>query len=114
MDSFVHLHTHSEYSLLDGLAKIPDLLDKAIEYRMSALALTDHGVMYGSFKFYREAKKKNIKPIVGMEAYQAKRSRFDKQSGIDNDRYHLTLLAKNIIGYKNLMKLTSMAHLEGF
>ena len=114
MSNFIHLHVHSEYSLLDGLAKIPDLLKRAVELKMPAIALTDHGSMYGSFKFYKEAKKTPVKPIVGVEAYQAKRSRFDKQSGVDKDRYHLTLLAKNAIGYKNLMKLTTLAHLEGF
>lgn len=114
MDNFVHLHVHSEYSLLDGLAKISDLIEKAVKFHMPALAITDHGAMYGAFKFYREAKKAGIKPILGVEAYQAKRSRFDKQSGIDNDRYHLTLLSKNLTGYKNLMKLTTAANLEGF
>ncbi|MBI4130437.1 DNA polymerase III subunit alpha [Candidatus Roizmanbacteria bacterium] len=114
MSDFVHLHVHSEYSLLDGLIKIPDLLKKVKEQEMSAVALTDHGAMHGAFKFYKEAKKLDIKPIIGLEAYQAKRSRFDKQQGIDDDRYHLTLLAKNNTGYKNLMKLTTSAHLEGF
>lgn len=114
MADFVHLHVHSEYSLLDGLAKIDDLLIKANQYGMKALALTDHGVMYGAFKFYLQAKDAGIKPIIGMEAYVAKRSRFDKQTNIDNDRFHLVLLAKNLTGYKNLMKLTTKAHLEGF
>lgn len=114
MSDFVHLHVHSEYSLLDGLAKIPDLLQKSIDFKMPALALTDHGAMYGVFKFYKEAKKAGIKPIIGLEAYQAKRSRFDKQKGIDKDRFHLTLLVKDIVGYKNLIKLTTLAHLEGF
>lgn len=114
MADFVHLHVHTEYSLLDGLAKIPDLLMRAKQYGMDSLAITDHGNMYGVFKFYLQARDLAIKPIIGMEAYMAARSRFDKQSGIDSDQYHLTLLAKNETGYKNLMKLTTIAHLEGF
>jgi len=114
MSDFIHLHTHSEYSLLDGLAKIPDLVAKARGYGMDALALTDHGVMYGAFKFYLTCREAGIKPIVGMEAYQAARSRFDKQPRIDSDQHHLVLLAKNKTGYKNLIKLTTLAHLEGF
>ncbi len=114
MADFVHLHVHSEYSLLDGLVKIPQLLAKAKSYGMKALALTDHGAMYGAFKFYLQAKDLGIKPIIGLEAYVAKRSRFDKEVNIDHDRYHLILLAKNLKGYKNLIKLTTKAHLEGF
>ncbi|MFH0863698.1 MAG: DNA polymerase III subunit alpha [Candidatus Gottesmanbacteria bacterium] len=114
MTDFVHLHVHTEYSLLDGLAKITDLLSRAKDLGMKALAITDHGNMYGVFKFYLAARDLGIKPIIGTEAYMAARSRFDKQSGIDNDQYHLTLLAKNDIGYKNLMKLSSISHLEGF
>lgn len=114
MSDFVHLHVHTEYSLLDGLSKIPDLLSRVKELGMEAVAITDHGSMYGAFKFYLSAKEAGIKPIVGMEAYLAARSRFDKQAGIDNDQFHLTLLAKDLTGYKNLMKLTTQAHLEGF
>ncbi|MBL7159104.1 DNA polymerase III subunit alpha [Candidatus Microgenomates bacterium] len=114
MSDFIHLHTHSEYSLLDGLAKIPDLVAKAKEYGMNALALTDHGAMYGIFKFYLACREAGIKPIIGMEAYQASRSRFDKQPRIDKDQHHLVLLAKNAQGYKNLIKLTTLSHLEGF
>ncbi|TSC54243.1 MAG: DNA polymerase III subunit alpha, partial [Microgenomates group bacterium LiPW_16] len=114
MADFVHLHCHTEYSLLDGLAKIPDLLARAKEYGMDALAITDHGAMYGVFKFYLTARDLGVKPIIGMEVYTASRSRFDKQPGVDSDQYHLVLLAKNKTGYKNLMKLTTIAHLEGF
>ena len=114
MAKFTHLHVHSEYSLLDGLAKIEDLCSKALELGMDSLALTDHGVMYGAVKFFLTAKEFGIKPIIGMEAYMAARSRFDKQANIDSDRYHLILLAKDEIGYKNLLKLTTLAHLEGF
>lgn len=114
MSDFVHLHVHTEYSLLDGLIKIPNLIKKVEEYKMPAVALTDHGAMYGAFQFYKLAKKAGIKPIVGFEAYMAKRSRLEKDTVEDKDRYHLTLLAKNNAGYKNLMKLTTLAHLEGF
>lgn len=112
--SFVHLHTHSEYSLLDGLPKVNDLLEAAKTHNMHALALTDHGAMYGIFDFYLKAKSCGIKPIVGVEFYKAKNSRFDKQPGVDRDQYHFVLLAKNYQGYKNLMKMVTIAHLEGY
>ena len=112
--SFVHLHVHSEYSLLDGLTKIDELVAKVKAEGGDSVALTDHGAMYGSFRFYIEAKKQGIKPIVGMEAYKAEGSRFDKKKKMGADQFHLTLLAKDITGYKNLMKLTTLAHLEGF
>jgi DNA polymerase-3 subunit alpha len=111
---FVHLHTHSHYSLLDGLSKVPELVKRAKEFGMPALALTDHGAMYGVIEFYNECRKAGIKPIVGVEAYMAERSRFDKEPNIDAKRYHLTLLAKNNAGYKNLMKLVSKANIEGY
>ncbi|MBL7150321.1 DNA polymerase III subunit alpha [Candidatus Microgenomates bacterium] len=111
---FTHLHVHTEYSLLDGLSKISELTARCKEQKMDSLALTDHGVMYGVIPFYLECKKAGIKPIIGVEAYMAHRSRFDKQPKIDADQYHLILLAKNEKGYKNLMKLTTIAHLEGF
>lgn len=112
--SFTHLHVHSEFSLLDGLSKIPKLLARAKKQKMKALALTDHGSMYGAVKFYLDAQEEGIKPIIGVEAYQAGRSRFDKVAGVDKDQFHLLLLAKDNTGYRNLMKLTTQAHLEGF
>ncbi len=111
---FTHLHVHSHYSLLDGLPKLDDLIRRAKEFGMTSLALTDHGVMYGSIEFYQKCLAAGIKPILGMEAYVALHKRTDKRPNIDNRRYHLTLLVKNQIGYKNLIKLTSLAHLEGF
>ncbi len=114
MSDFVHLHCHTEFSLLDGLAKIPDLLSRAKELGMDSLAITDHGSMYGAVKFFLKAREYGIKPIIGIETYQAKRSRFDKQQGIDSDSYHLVLLAENNTGYQNLMKLTTHANLEGY
>lgn len=114
MGDFVHLHTHSEYSLLDGLGKLDYLIDRAKTLGMDTLALTDHGAMYGAFKFYLKAKAAGIKPIIGVETYVARRSRFDKEGKIDTDPYHLVLLAKNETGYKNLLKLVTKAHLEGF
>ena len=98
---FIHLHTHSHYSLLDGLSKIKDMVKLAKENGMTAIALTDHGAMYGAVEFYMICKKNGIKPIIGVEAYIANRSRLQKESGIDNQRYHLTLLAKDNIGYQN-------------
>ena len=112
--SFVHLHCHTEYSLLDGMCRTEEVLAKAKEFGMPALAITDHGALYGAFKFYIKAKELGIKPIIGVEAYKAKGSRFDKQTGLERDQFHLTLLAKNIEGYKNLLKLVTTAHLEGF
>lgn len=112
---FTHLHVHSHYSLLDGLAKIDDLLDRAKELGMDSLALTDHGVMYGTVEFFIKAKERGIKPIIGCEMYLAPGGRKNKNNtDLDKTRYHLTLLVKNDIGYKNLMKLVSISHLEGF
>jgi len=111
--SFVHLHVHTEYSLLDGMCRINDLIQKAKDYNMPAVAITDHGSLYGAFKFWSKAKSLGIKPIIGVEAYKAKRSRLDKQPAVERDQYHLVLLAKDLTGYKNLLKLTSIAHIEG-
>jgi DNA polymerase-3 subunit alpha len=112
--SFVHLHNHTCYSLLDGASKIPELVQQAKEQGMQALAITDHGVMYGVIEFYKEAKKAGIKPIIGCEVYVARRSRWDKVAGLDDSPYHLVLLAENQEGYQNLIKLVSAAWLEGF
>lgn len=113
---FVHLHTHSHYSLLDGANKIDDLIAKAKEYKMPALAITDHGNLFGAIEFYKKATKAGIKPIIGIEAYVAAGSRHDKKpsSKYPEGGYHLVLLAKNYTGYQNLVKLSSTAFLEGF
>ncbi|WP_188993187.1 DNA polymerase III subunit alpha [Paenibacillus nasutitermitis] len=112
--NFVHLHVHSEYSLLDGAARIRDLVKRAKDLGMKALALTDHGVMYGAIPFYKACREQGIKPIIGCEVYLTTGSRYEKGARKDNPTYHLILLAKNETGYRNLMKLTSIAHLEGF
>lgn len=114
MPNFVHLHNHSEYSLLDGLSKIEPMVQKAKELGMTAIAITDHGNLYGAIKFFQTCKKYKIKPIIGCEIYMAKRSLHDKEAGVDKDYNHLILLAKDIKGYKNLMKIISVAHLEGY
>ena len=112
--SFVHLHNHSEYSLLDGACRIKDLAARARELGMPAVAITDHGVLYGVIDFYREAQKQGVKPIIGCEVYVAPRSRLDKEKGLDDNPYHLVLLCKNQQGYHNLVQLVSRAFLEGF
>ncbi|MFA6898445.1 MAG: PHP domain-containing protein, partial [Candidatus Paceibacterota bacterium] len=114
MSKFVHLHTHSHYSLLSALPKIPDLVESAKADGMEALALTDNGNLYGAIEFYKECQKAGIKAIVGVDAYVATRTRTDKQAGIDNRRSRLVLLAQNEIGYRNLIKLVTISHLEGF
>ncbi|MBI2327495.1 DNA polymerase III subunit alpha [Candidatus Curtissbacteria bacterium] len=114
MSDFVHLHAHSEYSLLDGLSKIPKLVSQAKIFGMKHLAITDHGSLYGAIKFYKECKQEGINPIIGCEMYVAKRKLTDKEAGKDNENYHLTVLAQDYQGYKNLMKLVTIAHLEGF
>ena len=114
MSDFVHLHIHSEFSLLDGANRIKDLPVRAKELGMNAIALTDHGVMYGAIDFYKACKKEGIKPIIGCEVYVAPRSRFDKEPNIDNKYNHLILLAKNNQGYKNLSKLVSIGFVDGY
>lgn len=114
MSEFVHLHVHSEFSLLDGANRIKDLPVRAKELGMDAIAITDHGVMYGAIDFYKACQKEGIKPIIGCEVYVAPRSRFDKEPGRDNHYYHLILLAKNKEGYQNLSKLVSLGFLDGY
>ncbi len=113
--SFTHLHVHTEYSLLDGSCKIKELVERTKELGMNSIAITDHGVMYGVIDFYKAAKEAGIKPIIGCEIYVSPSSRFDKEPGINEDRYsHLVLLAENNIGYSNLMKIVSLGFTEGF
>src|SRR3989338_5822473 len=114
MAQFTHLHVHSHYSLLDGLAKIDDLIKRCAELGMDALALTDHGNLYGAIEFYQKAKKAGIKPIIGVEAYIAYERMLDKRPGLDDKRYHLTILAVSEEGYHNLVKLVTASPLEGF
>ncbi len=110
---FTHLHLHTEYSLLDGCARIKKVIDRACELGQKSIAITDHGVMYGVIEFYKYAKEKGIKPIIGCEVYVSTRSRFDKQKGLDGYN-HLVLLCKDSIGYQNLIKLVSLGFTEGF
>jgi DNA polymerase-3 subunit alpha len=113
---FVHLHTHSHYSLLDGLSKVDDMVDIAVKQGMPAMAITDHGNMYGAIDFYKTCKAKDIKPIIGCEVYMTAGSRHDRaaEAGGGKRYYHLILLAKNLQGYKNLIRLVTIANLEGY
>jgi len=111
--NFVHLHNHTEYSLLDGASRIPALVARAAELEMPALAMTDHGVMYGAIHFYKACKDAGIKPIIGCEVYVAPRSRLLREGRVDRDPNHLTLLAANHEGYLNLMKLCTVGQMEG-
>lgn len=113
-NSFVHLHCHTGYSLLDGAGKIKNLISKVKELGMNAVAITDHGNMYGVIEFYKQAKKAGVKPIIGCEVYTAPTSRFERSMVEGEAYYHLILLAKNDQGYHNLIQLVSKAHLEGF
>ena len=115
VDSFVHLHLHTEYSLLDGAIRIPDLMKKAVEHGMPAVAITDHGNMYGVIEFYQAAQKAGIKPIVGCEVYMAPGKRTDRSAASAKDAsFHFNLLARDFTGYGNLVKLVSEAYLTGF
>lgn len=114
MSNYISLHNHTSLSFLDGAIRIKDLVERASELKMPAIAITDHGNMHGVIEFYKECKKQNIKPIIGCEVYVAPRSRFKKEVNIDNQVYHLVLLAQNETGYKNLSKLVTLAYLEGF
>jgi len=114
MSNFIHLHVHTEYSLLDGASQINALIKKAQELNMPAIAITDHGVMYGAIDFYQAAKKQGIKPILGCEVYVAPRSRLEKVPKIDDQYHHLVLLAENNKGYRNLLRLVSLGWTEGF
>src|SRR6266446_7092601 len=113
-DSFVHLHLHTEYSLLDGAIRMKELMKKAAEYKMPAVAITDHGNLFGAIEFYQEAKRAGIKPIIGCEAYIAPGSHKDRPGSRRDAAYHFTLMAENESGYRNLVKLLTAAHLDGF
>src|SRR5690606_12744031 len=110
---FVHLHVHSQYSLLDGAARIDDLAQRAAQLGMPALALTDHGVLYGMVDFYKACRKVDVKPILGCEIYVAPRSRHQREARIDDRLMHLVLLAENETGYRNLLRIVSRAYIEG-
>ena len=112
--NFTHLHVHTEYSLLDGAARITDLIKKVKELGMESIAITDHGVMYGVVEFYKQAKKEGIKPILGFEAYVAQRTMYDKDPQKDKGQYHLVLLAENYEGFKNIIKICSAGFVDGF
>lgn len=114
MNNFVHLHTHTHYSLLQGLSKIKPLVKMAVNDGQTALAITDYGSMYGCIEFYKECHKQGIKPIIGLDAYMAFRNMEQKDHGIDNKRYPFVLLAKNLTGYKNLMKLVTQSYIKGY
>src|SRR6476660_9582591 len=113
-DSFVHLHLHTEYSLLDGAIRMKELMKKAAEFKMPAVAITDHGNLFGAIEFYQEARRTGVKPIIGCEAYIAPGSHKDRPGSRRDSAYHITLLAENETGYRNLVKLVTTAHLDGF
>ena len=114
MKPFVHLHNHTAFSLLDGAGRVEDEVKRAAELGMPALAITDHGVMYGAVQFYKSCQAHGVKPIIGCEVYVARRSRFQKESGRDEKPYHLILLVENEKGYHNLCQLVTQSYLEGF
>ncbi len=111
---YVHLHNHTQYSLLDGLTKIGPLIDFTKDKGMSAVAKTYHGTLFGTIEFYKEAKARDIKPIIGTQIYVAARKHTDKDPSKDKNRYHLILLAMNMVGYRNLLRLSTIANLDGF
>src|SRR5215813_8248567 len=111
---FVHLHVHTEYSLLDGLSRIDKLVSRAKELNMPAVAITDHGTMFGVVDFYRTCKAEEIKPIIGVEAYLARRSMQDRDPKLDKRPFHMLLLAQNQTGYQNLLKIASASQLDGY
>src|SRR5829696_5744766 len=113
-NDFVHLHAHSEFSLLDGLGRITDLVDTSLRHGFDSLAVTDHGALYGSVAFYQAATAKGIKPIIGVETYVARRSMVDKEGKADAQPFHLILLATDLTGYRNLCRLVTDAHLDGY
>src|SRR5213594_459371 len=114
-DSFVHLHLHTEYSLLDGSIRMKELMKKAAELKMPAVAMTDHGNLFGAIEFYQEAEKAGVKPIIGCEVYMAPGSLKERQASSARDAaFHFTLLAKDETGYRNLVKLVSIGYLDGY
>ncbi|MFL5671056.1 MAG: PHP domain-containing protein, partial [Chloroflexota bacterium] len=113
-NDFTHLHVHSEFSLLDGLGRITELVDTAAQLGMDSMAITDHGALYGAVAFYQAARTKGIKPIVGVETYVARRSMTDKEGKADAQPFHLILLAQDLVGYRNLCRLVTDAHIDGY
>src|SRR5918999_48427 len=113
-NDFTHLHVHSEFSLLDGLGRITELVEDAQRHGFDSLAVTDHGALYGAVAFYQAARSAGIKPIVGVETYVARRSMADREGKADAQPYHLILLAKNWTGYQNLCRIVTDAHLDGY
>ena len=111
---FAHLHVHTEYSLLDGFSRVKKLIKRTKELGMKSVAITDHGNMFGVIDFYKEAKKQGIKPVIGCELYTAQRSLTDKDPNFDKRYGHLILLAENMTGYQNLIKLVSISYVDGF
>ncbi len=113
-NDFVHLHTHTEFSLLDGLGRISELVDEASGHGFDSLAITDHGALYGAVAFYQAARAKSIKPIIGVETYVARRSMRDREGKADAQPFHLILLATDMTGYQNLTRLVTDAHIDGY
>ena len=113
-NDFTHLHVHSEFSLLDGLGRITELVDTAAQLGMDSMAITDHGALYGAVAFYQAARSKGIKPIIGVETYVARRSMTDKEGKADAQPFHLILLATDLVGYRNLCRLVTDAHIDGY